>query len=133
MYMCKMDSTICNVTTFSKNSNIESLYGILPFSVLLLSATCSIVKSFPHTYTFSLHCLIRPTPVHTGKKYTTDKSNFLFQVRWNACYAIGNMMRNSALYSDSSAWQVRCAYHFLYDFCSFNIQQSVLNVYASKF
>ena len=41
---------------------------------------------------------------------------FLFQVRWNACYAIGNMMRNNALYLDSSAWQVRCACNFLYIF-----------------
>ncbi|PNF19845.1 hypothetical protein B7P43_G12519 [Cryptotermes secundus] len=27
------------------------------------------------------------------------------KVRWNACYAIGNTMRNSALYLENSAWQ----------------------------
>ncbi|KAJ9596932.1 hypothetical protein L9F63_012057 [Diploptera punctata] len=27
------------------------------------------------------------------------------KVRWNACYAIGNIMRNSALYSDNFSWQ----------------------------
>ncbi|XP_069701845.1 HEAT repeat-containing protein 6 isoform X3 [Periplaneta americana] len=27
------------------------------------------------------------------------------KVRWNACYAIGNMMRNTYLYSENSTWQ----------------------------
>jgi hypothetical protein len=39
--------------------------------------------------------------------------DFLFQVRWNACYAIGNTMRNSALFLANSAWQVRCMHNSL--------------------
>lgn len=30
------------------------------------------------------------------------------KVRWNACYAIGNAMKNGSLYTCFSGWQVRC-------------------------
>ncbi|XP_021942024.1 HEAT repeat-containing protein 6 isoform X3 [Zootermopsis nevadensis] len=36
--------------------------------------------------------------------HNSTKGNNM-KVRWNACYAIGNMMRNSALYSVNSVWQ----------------------------
>lgn len=74
-----MDSSVCNITTFNKNNNIESLYGILPFSVLLIPATYPTVKGLPHTPTPSCYmCLIRPASMHTGKKYSTDKNNIFY-------------------------------------------------------
>lgn len=65
MYMYKMDSTISNICTYTYNEKVLlKVFRILPFSVLLLSTTCPVVKGLPHTYTFMLYVPQTSTDVY---------------------------------------------------------------------
>ena len=45
-----------------------------------------------------------------GGAYSQQNISFALQVRWNACYALGNLFRNHCLPIGSAPWTVICQY-----------------------
>lgn len=77
MYIYKTDSTISNITTHNENGIIESLCDSPVFCAASFCnlPCCEGLASHLHLLVV---CLVRLVLMHTGNKYSTDKSNVFY-------------------------------------------------------